>query len=100
VLFRRVIDIPAEMLAQKGTSFRLLVASDNSAEVYVNGDLLDDDPEADHEFKYWNREVDLGAKLFKPGKNVIAVRVRNTEGSSDLFFDMELSALVPVAPKK
>jgi hypothetical protein len=44
--------------------------------------------------------VDLGAKLFKPGKNVIGVRVPLTDGSSDLFLDLELSALVPVAPKK
>src|SRR5262249_37545971 len=100
VFFRREIDLPAEMLSQKGVSFRLMVASDDSAEVYVNGDQVDNDPDEKHRPAYWNREVDLGPKVFKPGKNVIAVKVRNRDGSSVLYFDLELTALVPVAPKK
>ena len=38
-------------------------------------------------------------KLLRPGRNVVAVYVRNRQGSSDLYLDMELSTVVPV-PKK
>jgi hypothetical protein len=48
---------------------------------------------------YWNRDVELKSGLLKPGKNVIAVMVNNTSGSSDLYFDMEITALVS-QPKK
>jgi hypothetical protein len=100
VLFRRSFDLPGDLLSQKGVVFRLHVASDNSAEVYINGEPADLDPEADHEFSYWNRDLDVPAKLLKSGKNVIAVRVKNTDGSSDLFFDLELIAQVPNPPQK
>lgn len=94
-VFRRVFEVPAELLDQKGATFRLSVASDDSAVVYLNGELADDDPEADHEFKYWNREIDLAARQLKPGKNVVAVLVRNKAGSSDLYLDLEIAAQVP-----
>lgn len=68
--------------------------------VYINGKPADEGPEADHEFKYWNREVLLPADLNWPGRNVIAVRVKNAAGSSDLFLDAEVAALTPVPPKK
>lgn len=100
VLFRREVEVPAALLAQKGALFRLAVASDDSATVYINGKLADQDPVADHEFKYWNREVALSAALFRPGKNIIAVRVKNTPGSSDLYLDVELTASVPRPKKK
>jgi hypothetical protein len=95
---RRVIDVPADVAGAKDAAFRLMVASDNSAEVYINGELADKD-DADHEFMYWNRDVELKAGLLKPGKNVIAVLVNNTSGSSDIYLDMEITALVP-QPKK
>jgi hypothetical protein len=98
-LFRRVIDVPAALLTQKGVTFRLCVASDDSAVVYLNGVLVDQDPEADHEFTYWNRDVEVNVKHFKPGRNVIAVLVKNRKGSSDLYLDMEVSAQVPL-PRK
>jgi hypothetical protein len=94
-LFRRSVEIPAELLEKKGVAFRLSVASDDSATVYVNGVAVDKD-DADHEFAYWNRDVELGPKVFKPGKNMIAVLVRNKAASSDLYMDMELVAMVPV----
>jgi hypothetical protein len=72
------------------------VASDDSAIVYVNGVLVDQDPEEDHEFRYWNRDVAVPAKHFKPGRNVLAVLVKNKPGSSDLYLDMEVSARVPI----
>lgn len=95
---RRVVEVPADVAGAKDVAFRLMVASDNSAEVYINGELADKD-EGDHEFMYWNRDVELKAGLLKPGKNVIAVLVNNTSGSSDIYLDMEITALVP-QPKK
>ncbi len=95
VLFRHELEVPAELLAQKGVQFSLTVASDDSALVYLNGQLIDQDPTADHEFAYWNREIVVPLKHLKPGKNVVAVRVKNGSGSSDLYFDLALSALVP-----
>jgi hypothetical protein len=98
-VFRRTIDVPAAVLQEKGVTLRLCVSSDDSADVYINGTLADRDPEPDHEFAYWNRDVEVPVKLLRPGRNVIAVYVRNHQGSSDLYLDMELSAVVPV-PKK
>jgi hypothetical protein len=101
VLFRRVLELPAEVAERKDVTYRLRVASDDTAVVYVNGEKVDEDPEDDHDFKYWNRDIDLSAKVFKPGKNIIAVLVKNKAGSSDLYLDMEISAVVPGGkPKK
>jgi hypothetical protein len=102
VLFRKVIDVPAELLAKKGVTVQLAVASDDSAVVYVNGEVADSE-DADHEFMYWNREVEVPAKLLRPGKNVVAVLVHNKEGSSDLYLDLKLTGRAPaakVSPKK
>jgi hypothetical protein len=90
--FRRSFEVPAELLKQAGVRFRLRVASDDSALVYINGELADKDEQADHEFMYWNREVKLPVKHLRPGKNVVAVLVQNKAGSSDLYFDLEIAA--------
>ena len=95
-LFRRVLEVPSDLLAQKNAAFRLRVASDDSADIYLNGVLIDRDPVADHEFSYWNRDEDVAAKHFKPGRNVLAVLVKNQSGSSDLFLDVEVTARVPI----
>jgi len=75
------------------------VASDDSAVVYLNGVLVDEDPIADHEFKYWNRMVELSPGLFKPGRNLIAAFVKNHNGSSDIYLDMELTVYDPAVSK-
>lgn len=75
------------------------MASDDSADVFLNGQLIDKDPEPDYEFTYWNRDVEVPLKFFKAGRNMLAVVVRNKQGSSDLYFDLELSAEVPLPPK-
>ena len=82
--------------------FHIGVASDDTASVYVNGKLVDKDPEDDHEFSYWNRDVELPPKAFKPGRNLIAVLVKNKKGSSDMYMDLELTAQIPIPrpPKK
>jgi hypothetical protein len=91
-VFRRDLQVPEELLRRKGVTFRLCVASDDSALVYLNGVLVDRDPVEDHEFAYWNRDVEVPAKHFRPGRNVLAVYVKNRQGSSDLYLDMEVSA--------
>jgi hypothetical protein len=98
VFCRRGFDVPADLLKQKGVSFRLKVASDNSAVVYLNGKVLDEDS-GDHEFRYWNRDVAIPVERLKAGRNVIAVRVENAAGSSDLYFDLTVVAETPTAPK-
>jgi hypothetical protein len=99
-VFRRAIDVPAELLTQKGVVFNLGIASDDHAVVYMNGALVDKDPVDDHEFAYWNREVEVPLKVLKPGRNVIAAFVKNGPKSSDIYLDMELSAQIPLPRKK
>jgi hypothetical protein len=98
-LFRREFQVPGELLGQKAVTFRLCVASDDSATVYLNGKLAEQDPELDHEPMYWNRDVELAPALLNPGRNLVAVLVKNRPKSSDIFMDMEISALIPL-PKK
>src|SRR5262249_6218362 len=101
-VFRREIEVPSDLLNHKGVTFRMGVASDDSALVYVNGALVDRDPVEDHEFAYWNREIELQPKELKAGRNVIAVFVKNHQGSSDIYLDMEVSAqyALPAQPLK
>jgi hypothetical protein len=95
--FRRTLEVASDLLKQKDVVFHLSVASDDSADVWINGQLADQEPpETDHEFAYWNRDVDIPTKLLKPGRNVIAVVVRNHQGSSDLYLDMEITAQIPI----
>jgi hypothetical protein len=94
--FRREFDVPSDVFSQKGVAFRIGIASDDSADVWLNGQQVDKDPEPDHEFSYWNRDVELTPQQLKPGKNLVAVLVRNKEGSSDIYLDMEIAATIPV----
>jgi hypothetical protein len=99
-VFRRAFEVPSDLLAQKEVAFKLRVASDDHADVYLNGALVDHDPEEDHEFAYWNRDVDIPLKHVKSGRNVVAVFVKNHLGSSDIYLDMEIAADVPLPKKK
>ncbi len=101
-VFRRAFDVPAEVLNQKGTIIRVAIASDDGATVFLNGEPIDQD-DGQHEFSYWNREVELPPAKLKPGRNVLAIMVRNQSASSDLYLDVEVAAQVPVPkppPKK
>jgi hypothetical protein len=91
LLLRRSVEIPSDLLARKDVKFQLRAASDDSAKITVNGKVVADD-QGDHEFAYWNQTISLPADVFRAGNNVIAVNVHNTETSSDLYFDVELSA--------
>lgn len=101
-VFRRTIEVPQEVLQQKGVQLKMGVASDDSADVYLNNVLVDHDPVLDHDFVYWNREFEIPLKHFKPGQNTLAVYVRNHQGSHDIYLDVELLAQVelPKKPKK
>jgi hypothetical protein len=95
-IFRRAFDVPSDLLNHKDVTFHVGIASDDSAFVFLNGDVIDKDPENDHEFAYWNREVDLQPKQLKAGRNVVVAYVKNHLGSSDIYLDMEISAQYPV----
>ncbi len=99
-LFRRAFDVPADLRSQKGVAFQVRIASDDHADVYVNGEVVDKDPVDDHNFAYWNRDVELPLKHVRSGRNVVAVFVKNHKGSSDIYLDMELTAQVPLPKKK
>jgi len=97
---RRTVEVPSDLLGRKELKFELKIASDDSAAVSVNGKTVADEPQADHEFGYWNQTVQLPADAFRAGPNVIAVLVRNKPKSSDLYLDMELSAEFTKEAKK
>jgi hypothetical protein len=75
---------------QELVSATLSVASDDYADVYLNGVLVLDDTGADHEFSYWNRVESIPTSAFQTGTNTIAVFVENTASSSDAYMELEL----------
>ena len=83
-----------EGIGDKPLSLR--VNSDNGAVVYVNGQLVDEDPAAlsgsGHNPSYWNRTATVAAGIVRPGVNHIAVRLANNQGSSDAYLDLEIAA--------
>lgn len=72
------------------TRMILQVASSESATVSLNGKTLDDDKKG-HPAEYWNRTVDVPGDMLVPGRNTVAVRLKNAAG--DAFFDMQLAIL-------
>jgi len=69
---------------------RLYVASDNRTEIYLNGNLIDDDL-TDHPAQYWNRNVSIPISAFNDGANLLAVKLYNNDSESG-FFDLSLVA--------
>ena len=88
VLARKVFELDGKLLEQS-QAFKLLVASDNAAIVWINGKEVDKDND-NHEPKYWNRTVNVDAKVLRKGRNVIAVQVTNNQGSSDAYLDVQI----------
>ena len=68
----------------------LRVYSDDMAEVYLNGFLVDNDT-AKHNATYWNREISIDSSHLNDGDNIIAVKLHNYDNISAKF-DLELSA--------
>jgi len=96
LLFRRKFAVDQKLIDSKA-GFKLLVASDDSATVWINGQEVDKEV-ADHEPVYWNRMVDVAAGLLKKEGNVVGVRVNNKAGSSDIFLDLQLEATGTASP--
>ena len=79
VRFRRSFDLPAEGLPERA---ELVVAVDNTAEVFVNGRPAG-------AFNGWSPPVRTDITPFlRPGRNVIAVEADNTEASPAGFLGM------------
>ncbi|UCE74107.1 MAG: metallophosphoesterase, partial [Methanomassiliicoccales archaeon] len=93
--FRKTFEIES---VDDYVSLTLYVASDNDAQVFINGILVDDDLGANHEYAYWNRAVDVPVSVLWDGNNTIAAYVYNYHGSSDAYFDLKLDAEVIVNP--
>ncbi len=66
----------------------LTVLSDDRADIYINGIIVDSDPGPPHEAEYWNRDAILDRSYFQTGRNEIAVKLYNSRRSSK--FDMRL----------
>ncbi len=93
ILFRRKFAVDKKLIDSK-SKFRLQVASDNSATVWINGKQVDKE-DGDHEATYWNRTVEIAAGLLKQDGNVVSVLVNNQQGSSDIFLDLHLESTGP-----
>ena len=93
VLFRRKFAVDKKLIDSK-SKFRLQVASDNSATVWINGKQVDKE-DGDREATYWNRTVEVAAGILKKDGNVVAVRVDNKANSSDIFLDLQIEATGP-----
>jgi len=93
ILFRRKFSVEKKLIDAK-KKFKLLVASDDSAVVWINGKQVDKE-EANHEAKYWNRTVEIAAGLIKKDGNIVSVLINNAEGSSDVYFDLQLETATP-----
>ena len=96
VLFRRKFSVGQELIDAK-SRFKLLVASDDSATVWINGQQVDKE-DVDHEPVYWNRMIEIAAGVLQKDGNLVAVRVNNKAGSSDIFLDLQLETLAAAAP--
>ncbi len=95
-LFRRKFSVDQKLIDSK-SRFKLLVASDDSATVWINGQQVDKE-DVDHEPVYWNRMIEVAAGILQKDGNLVAVRVNNKAGSSDLFLDLQLETLATAAP--
>jgi len=68
----------------------LYVYSDDNAEIYLNGYLIDNDTQ-EHSATYWNRKIAINISYFKNGENIVAVKLRNNDNESAKF-DLKLEA--------
>jgi hypothetical protein len=68
----------------------LHVYSDDKAEVYLNGNIIDNDTTS-HNASYWNRDISFDKSNFNEGENILAVKLYNNDAISAKF-DLELIA--------
>jgi hypothetical protein len=85
--FRKTFSIADNSTIEYAAAF---VYSDDAAEVYVNGILVDSDAGA-HPAAYWNRVFNISASAFVKGNNTVAVKLGNADAESAKF-DFGLNA--------
>ncbi|SDM61065.1 PVC-type heme-binding CxxCH protein [Kriegella aquimaris] len=85
IWLRRTVNIDEEL-----TEPVLKISHDDDYEVFVNGTLLMEEKGASGDYKYLRLNEEKG-KLFKKGKNVIAVHCRNTGGEQ--FIDLGIGKI-------
>ncbi|MEA3343676.1 MAG: VWA domain-containing protein [archaeon] len=66
----------------------LKVVSDDLANIYLNGELIDADPGPSHYADYWNRIELIDRSYFREGNNTIAARLYNSDSTTR--FDLRL----------
>ncbi len=66
----------------------LKVVSDDMADIYLNGELIDADPGPSHYADYWNRIEPIDRSYFKEGNNTIAAKLYNSDSTTR--FDLRL----------
>jgi len=78
---------------------RFYVYSDDGADIYLNGNLLDNDISSTHTASYWNRVVSFDSGYLNEGENIVAAKLRNSQQcfwmwcwDTDVAFDFELVA--------
>lgn len=75
------------------------VASDDGADVYINGVLVDADAESNHNLRFWNRQFTVDTGLLLNGtQNVIAVFLNGSFCCEDGFFSAMLQADLTCQP--
>lgn len=81
------------------TDSKLYVYSDDGADIYLNGNLVDNDIGSTHTADYWNRVVQINPSQLNEGENIIAAKLRNSRQcfwmwcwDTDVAFDMEIVA--------
>jgi len=85
-----LIEIPFDQVVQNAT---LLLASDDTHRVYLNGKFLNDPvfPYNSHTAQYWNEVLVVDGSLFTESENVIAIEVPLVDGRWTTYFDMMLT---------
>jgi len=81
------------------TDARAYVYSDDGADIYINGNLVDNDISSTHTADYWNRAVQITPGILNEGENIIAAKLRNSRQcfwiwcwDTDVAFDFEFVA--------
>ncbi len=79
----------------------LYVASDDGADVYLNGNLIDTDYPNTHGALYWNRfNISVDPGFLVDGTNILAVRQYHSGSlSSAMFYNLELVGSVEARTK-